>query len=470
MKFRIKIALCMIGLVSVLFGIGESLLLKTSFDQAIDRERKELYGVYQMVSGTLQVAGDINGSLIYEDIAGAIFKISAQNEDLWEMIRFREDGERLIFESGDTSLDASGVMPEEGTCDIRLQRDGTRDILCLSGVLMTEEGNVRLDMARDVTDLFMERQDWQRVCQGVFLFTVIICAFVSYSMALILTRNMRKLSDAAGEIAGGNLSCRVEVSSGDEIEQLGEDFNRMADHLEEKIRGLNDEIERRERFVGDFSHELKTPMTSIIGYADLIRSGMLDGKEAEEAGAYIVNEGKRLENLSMKLLNMLMIKKEPLEFLLCSPAVLIRRLEENTAPIYKKRGIALETRVQPGECLIEPDLVYCLLKNLVENAANAMPDSGGKIIITQKMIKNGCRIFVKDNGCGIPENSMKHLTDPFYRVDRSRSRQAGGTGLGLSLCREIADIHGGYIRFRSMAEKGTVVMVALKGVRNEEPS
>ena len=126
--------------------------------------------------------------------------------------------------------------------------------------------------------------------------------------------------------------------------------------------------------------------------------------------------------------------------------------------------------VQPGECLIEPDLVYCLLKNLVENAANAMPGSGGKIIITQKMIKNGCRIFVKDNGCGIPENSMKHLTDPFYRVDRSRSRQAGGTGLGLSLCREIADIHGGYIRFRSMAEKGTVVMVALKGVRNEEPS
>ena len=210
--------------------------------------------------------------------------------------------------------------------------------------------------------------------------------------------------------------------------------------------------------------------TSEARVRDLIRSGMLDGKEAEEAGDYIVNEGKRLENLSMKLLNMLMIKKEPLEFLLCSPAVLIRRLEENTAPIYKKRGIALETRVQPGECLIEPDLVYCLLKNLVENAANAMPDSGGKIIITQKMIKNGCRIFVKDNGCGIPENSMKHLTDPFYRVDRSRSRQAGGTGLGLSLCREIADIHGGYIRFRSMAEKGTVVMVALKGVRNEEPS
>ena len=181
MKFRIKIALCMIGLGSVLFGIGESLLLQTSFAQAFDRGRKELYGVYQMVSGTRQVAGDINGSLIYEDIAGAIFKISAQNEDLWEMIRFREDGERLIFESGDTSLDASGVMPEEGTCDIRLQRDGTRDILCLSGVLLTEEGNVRLDMARDVTDLFKEREEWQRGCQGVVFFTVIISGLCVFS-------------------------------------------------------------------------------------------------------------------------------------------------------------------------------------------------------------------------------------------------------------------------------------------------
>ena len=468
MKFRVKITLCMIGLVSTLFGIGESLLLNASFDEAIDREREELYGVYQMVSGTLQVIGDINGSLIYEDISDTIFKITGQNENLWEMIRFREDGKRMIYESGDTSLDISGEMPEEGTCDIRLQKKGVRVILCLSGVLLTEEGNVRLDMARDVTGLFEERQGRHRIYQGVFILMVMICAVLSYSTARILTSHLRKLSDTAREIAGGNLSSRVEVRSGDEIEQLGEDFNRMADHLEEKIRGLNDEMERQERFVADFSHELKTPMTSIIGYADLIRSGMLDGKEAAEAGNYIVNEGKRLENLSMKLLNMLMIKNEPSAFLLFSPAVLIRRLQENTALIYKKRGITLETRVETGECFMEPDLVYCLLRNLIENAANAMPDSGGNIIITQKMLKDGCRIFVRDNGCGIPESSLNHLMDAFYRVDRSRSRQAGGTGLGLSLCREIADAHGGYIRFRSKPETGTVVMVVLKGGRNEE--
>ena len=80
----------------------------------------------------------------------------------------------------------------------------------------------------------------------------------------------------------------------------------------------------------------------------------------------------------------------------------------------------------------------------------------------------GCCIFVRDNGRGIPEESLGHLTEAFYRVDKSRSRQAGGTGLGLSLCREIAEAHGGYIRFKSKMDRGTVVMAVLKGGRNEE--
>ena len=124
MKFRVKVTLCMIGLMSVLFGIGGSLLLNVSFDRAVDREREELYSVYQMVSGTLRVIGEINGSLTCEDISDTIFKTTGQDEGLWEMIRFREDGERLIYEDGDTSLTVSGQMPEKGTCDIRRQTQG----------------------------------------------------------------------------------------------------------------------------------------------------------------------------------------------------------------------------------------------------------------------------------------------------------------------------------------------------------
>ena len=153
MKFRVKITLCMIGLMSVLFGVGGSLLLTASFAQALEREKSELYSVYQMVSGTLGIIGDINGNLVYEDISDTIYKISGQNEEPWEMIRF-STGEDMIYESGDTSLDAPGTMPDEGTCSIRWHKEAGRNILFLSGILKTEEGNVRLDMAREVTALF----------------------------------------------------------------------------------------------------------------------------------------------------------------------------------------------------------------------------------------------------------------------------------------------------------------------------
>lgn len=401
MKFRVKFTLCMIGLMSVLFGIGGSLLLNVSFDRAVDREREELYSVYQMVSGTLRVIGEINGSLTCEDISDTIFKTTGQDEGLWEMIRFREDGERLIYEDGDTSLTVSGQMPEKGTCDIRRQTQGERELLFLSGALLTDAGKVRLDMARDVTELYEERQGWHRIYQGVFILMAILCALMSYSTALLLTGNLEKLSGTVRKIADGDLSSRADTGSGDEFGQLGMDFNRMADHLEETIRGLNDEVERQERFIGDFSHELKTPMTSIIGYGE--------------------------------------------------------------------RGIALDVRTEQGELLLEPDLVYCLLRNLVENAANAMPDTGGDIRITERIRDGKCFVFVRDNGRGIPEDSLAHLTEAFYRVDRSRSRRAGGAGLGLSLCREIAEAHGGCIRFKSRLGKGTVVMAVLKGERNEQP-
>ena len=133
----------MIGLRSVLFGVGGSLLLTASFAQALEREKSELYSVYQMVSGTLGIIGDINGNLVYEDISDTIYKISGQNEEPWEMIRF-STGEDMIYESGDTSLDAPGTMPDEGTCSIRWHKEAGRNILFLSGILKTEEGNMRL--------------------------------------------------------------------------------------------------------------------------------------------------------------------------------------------------------------------------------------------------------------------------------------------------------------------------------------
>lgn len=242
----------------------------------------------------------------------------------------------------------------------------------------------------------------------------------------------------------------------------------MAENLEEMVGQMKNQVLQQERFMGNFSHELKTPMTSIIGYADLIRGGGLDETEVREAAEYIVSEGKRLENLSMKLLELLSVKNERNCFVVYSPAVIICAIVDSLRQLYSERHVEIKCRTEEGLCRMDPDLFYSLMLNLIDNAFKAAQSQGGKIIITQNMTKNGCRIFVRDDGRGIPEDSISHLTEAFYRVDKSRSRCVGGSGLGLSLCGEIVHIHGGYLRFRSIEGKGTVVMAVLKGGRDEK--
>ena len=216
--------------------------------------------------------------------------------------------------------------------------------------------------------------------------------------------------------------------------------------------------------MGSFAHELKTPMTSIIGYADLLLSGALDREEQAEAAGYIFSEGQRLESLSRKLLDLLVLKKGGASLRPASPAALIEAAAEQLRPVYRGQGIRLACRCQEGRCLLEPDLVRSLLLNLLDNARKAM-EQGGSISLSCEMTADGCRICVRDEGRGIPAEALAHLTEAFYRVDKSRSRAQGGVGLGLALCREIAAFHGGELRFASQPGHGTCVSVELRGGR-----
>ena len=216
--------------------------------------------------------------------------------------------------------------------------------------------------------------------------------------------------------------------SRDEVGQLAADFNRMAGQLEQNVNRIQESMALQERFMADFSHEMKTPMTSIIGYADLLRSQVLTPDEQMDA------------------------------------ANLVAGLLEHLKRLYAQKGIALQYRTEEGACFLEPDLFKTLLVNLMDNARKAL-DNGGNIYVWQEMLPDGCRVRVLDNGRGIPPEALAHLTEAFYRVDKSRSRAQGGAGLGLSLCNEIVQLHGGTMQFESRVGNGTVVTVELKGGR-----
>lgn len=225
---------------------------------------------------------------------------------------------------------------------------------------------------------------------------------------------------------------------------------------------LQESVKQQERFMGSFAHELKTPMTAIIGYADLLRTQSLQPEEAMDAANYIFSEGKRLESLSLRLLELLVMQNQEPKLVKTEPGRLISNLVQNLRPVYAREKISLQCKCKPGVCLLEPDLFGSLLVNLLDNARKAM-ESGGNIYVVSDWVDGMCRIRVLDNGRGMPPDTIGHLTEAFYRVDKSRSRAQGGVGLGLTLCQEIVRLHNGTICFDSREGNGTCVTVLLGG-------
>ena len=183
-----------------------------------------------------------------------------------------------------------------------------------------------------------------------------------------------------------------------------------------------------------------------------------------EAANYIFSEGKRLEALSLKLLDLLYMNNQSLPLQKCDAQQLVASLVDHLRPVYQGAKINLQHRCEPGCCMLEPDLVRSLLTNLMDNARKAL-DHGGNIYVVSDWSEGNLRLRILDNGRGMPQEALEHLTEAFYRVDKSRSRAQGGAGLGLTLCHRIVQLHHGTMDFSRREGIGTCVTVVLKGER-----
>lgn len=466
MKFRVKLTLCVLALLSVLFGAGGSVLISASFRDSLEREKETALASYRMVWSALQIVNGLEPYLDTQAITGTMRQLEAQNRSAWTALCLSAAGGGLLYSTEDAAYAFPETeLPEPGVCLARVAggEEGRR-FLVLSGAAETNGDILYLQTARDISALYDAREAQQRSFLQVFAALAVLGAGLSYTMCRVLTAPLASLSRASRAIASGNYASRVRVRSEDEVGAVSADFNVMAAGMEATVSQLHQAMERQEQFVGSFAHEMKTPMTALIGYAELLRSGTLTGEEAAEAADYIYYEGKRLESLSRKLLELLVLRRGDFPLREISPAALVRQLTARLGPLFEAKGVKLSCRCQRGTCLLEPDLTWSLLLNLADNARKAM-DGGGHIRFTQEMLPDGCRIRVEDDGRGIPPESLDRLSEAFYRVDKARSRKQGGFGLGLALCREIAALHHGELRFENRPEGGARVTVELRGGR-----
>lgn len=232
--------------------------------------------------------------------------------------------------------------------------------------------------------------------------------------------------------------------------------------LERSIGTLENVAARREEFIGSFAHELKTPLTAIIGYADMLRSKDMTPKTRFTAAGYIFSEGKRLEALSLKLMDIIVAGNQELEIKRFEVGYFIRAVAAVTVPSLSAEGILLDLRWEPGYIEVEPDLFKTLMINLVDNARKAS-HKNSTIELFGKVEDGGYALYVKDQGRGMPKEELTKITEPFYMIDKSRSRAQNGAGLGLALCQRIAELHNTKLEYDSEVGKGTTVRVLLKG-------
>ena len=460
MKFRVKLFISTFLIVSVGFCFGGTLLIMQNFNYSLNARINHALAEHTTIKyfyETQLIDSILQGHRMSNELLTLAADGVAERLFWSDISLFVSDHNRnLVFSNSVKAehLDVSGTLHEQPHYKIVESQD--RYYLIVSSISNLLGTNYYVTSVFDITAVYtgFAYQTRNMILTNATILAVLAVAL--YVLSAGLTRPISKLSEATKQIASRSYSERVTVRGNDEVAALSRQFNKMSDSVEQNIMRLEDYAKSRDDFVANFSHELKTPMTSIIGYADLLRTRKNDESIIEEAAGFIFSEGKRLETLSYRLLTLMKLRQSKLQLTANDLDPILSEVINSTRPACSKKDISVTLSSHPKQADFDPALLEMLLINLIHNACEACSD-GGNIRID--FDEQGSRLYVSvtDDGCGIPESELVKISDEFYRVDKSRKHTDGNFGLGLSICKEIARLHGSELLIKSEPSKGTTV-------------
>ncbi len=322
---------------------------------------------------------------------------------------------------------------------------------------------------RPITATYTELQRELRILLITMLTILLVCSVILFLTGSRLVKPLEKLNSLTRQIAGGRYDIKADIHTNDEIEVLSDSFNLMTTTIVSHMDELNVSIKRREQFVSDFTHEIKTPMTAIIGYADTLLNRDLNASQSRLAHEYIYSEGKRLENMSLALLDLLSLRNEAIDIGQNAITEIVSSVSNSVTPVLESAGITLVTDVEPGIVVCNPDLICTAIINLIDNARKASK-SGDTIHFTGRMEGNVYKLCVIDHGIGMDERTVSHICDEFYKADKTRNNSSGGYGLGMSLVSEIVSRHRGSLDVESKQGAGSKITITLRLSVDEDVS
>lgn len=482
MNFFWKVFFSTILIAAVTFSTGSFYLIDLQFRSALKREITAAYEENDILCYSLnRELETIQYQLIYDNsVESKKILIASRNNIILRVaqsvtintskgtipFRLNDSAFQTVFSSSNIEIDNLILKQlSNNKKGYELVESDSHYYIHAAGPLIVQDEVMYLENFRDITFLFDNRSEQYHSFYYLMLVMILASGTVVFIVSRWLTKPLKKLSRATKQLANGNFDQRVMIQSRDEIGKLSNDFNKMAIKLEQMVEELKDASRRQEDFVGSFAHELKTPLTSMIGYADMLRSKKMDQEQIVLSANYIFEEGKRLESLSMKLMDMIVLKKQDFTMKPISVRDLFQEVQGIMIPVLEQENVELVVSAEDATIRVEEDLLKTVLINLLDNARKSI-DYSGRISLSGKWSLDHYLIMVQDTGKGMEQSELSKITDAFYMVDKSRARAQGGAGLGLAICSEILKLHEAEMEFQSSPGKGTCVTIKIKGVKN----
>lgn len=474
MKFSFKLLLWTMIVMAIALGFSGFYFVNYVFETSLEREAGQALDENSILGFAFETAA-LNVPAKYDVLQDSTVEQIASNletsgQSASRLLRLSDEDKVTLYASDGFEAD-DGLLLEtsETTRTYRTILVNDHYYIQTGSTVNALDRVLYLETLRDVSEVFSERELGFRVYRRVTVVMLCLGMVIMHLIASWLTKPIRLLTRATKRMAAGDYDYRASQISNDELGQLTHDFNRMAEALEENINKLEAEIQSREDFVGAFAHELKTPLTSIIGYADLLRSRKLDEEKSFLSANYIYTEGKRLEAMSIRLLDIMVTRHGQAQFQEVGAESLFIYLRDM---FRNHEGMEYVYSYDKAAVWAESNLIITVLINLLDNACKAS-EAGGRIEVLGKKEAEGYRFTVRDYGIGIAGEELEKITQAFYMVDKSRSRSRNGAGLGLALSTEILALHKSKLEITSTLGEGTSISFLLPdpekgGEPNEE--
>ncbi|SHH26410.1 sensor histidine kinase [Clostridium grantii] len=464
MKFKWKIFILCIGIYIITLFITGITITENTYNNSLKREvdRSIIEASSVKSSATLYLSvlqKQDDDTLTIKDFSENIIEVFGDNNRVFQI--FGDSIEMLASNTEELILfnreDIKNVLKFKKDNYILKEINGKHYLFINSYTNINEESLV-ISYIKDLSFIDYEKDRQYSYFLVVGLVGLVIIMIVTSMLSKILLKPITKLSQTVKQISSGNYEQRVNVKSTDEIGEMAVEFNKMADTIQYQIMKLELESENKQIFIDDLTHEIRTPLTSIIGYADILRKMEYNKEKFDKSLGYIYSEGTRMLKLSKVLMKLILVREEELTLTEVNTKDLMGQVKEVLLIKATKKNITIE--ILPSNIKVEGDeeLLFRLFTNLLDNAIKAS-FVDGKVEIGTEFIEGKKAIYVKDFGVGMESEQIKRIIEPFYRVDKSRSRKEGGAGLGLTICNEIVKKHSAQMQISSEIDKGTKICI-----------